>query len=160
MQNNGPVLPAFYSKANVIMFNDFDENHAALTEDWMKTNFGINALMLDFPNIEDCDTKEWDAIVDKFIKSSKVKKNGAIISSLSDTLPKYLRDKCLKSGVVPLQGMYEGLLAISNSIKVAKAWKNISEIKIPKTISKFKKKIKSYSEYASYIILKKVLSDL
>ena len=120
-----------------------------------KTNFGINALMLDFPNIEDCDTKEWDAIVDKFIKSSKVKKNGAIISSLSDTLPKYLRDKCLKSGVVPLQGMYEGLLAISNSIKVAKAWKNISEIKIPKTISKFKKKIKTYSEYESKIILKK-----
>ena len=50
--------------------------------------------------------------------------------------------------------MYEGLLAISNSIKVAKAWKNISEIKIPKTISKFKKKIKTYSEYESKIILK------
>ena len=41
-KNNGPFLPAFYSKSNVIMFNDFDENHAALTEDWMKTNFGIN----------------------------------------------------------------------------------------------------------------------
>ena len=27
-----------------------------------KTNFGLNALMLDFPNIEDCDTAEWDAI--------------------------------------------------------------------------------------------------
>ena len=68
-----------------------------------KTNFGLNILMLDFPNIEDCDTAEWDAIVDKFIKSSKIKKNGAIISSLSDTLPKYLREKCLKAGVVPFK---------------------------------------------------------
>ena len=51
-----------------------------------KTNFALNALMLDFPNMKDCDVEEWDAIVDKFIKSSKIKKkNGAIISSLSDT---------------------------------------------------------------------------
>jgi len=120
-----------------------------------KTNFGLIALMLDLPNIQDCDTDEWDAIVDKFIKSSRVKKNGVIISSLSDTLPKYLRDRCLKSGVVPLQGMYEGLLAISNSIKVAKAWKNVFDIKIPKTIFNIKKKTKTYSEYESKLILKK-----
>ena len=120
-----------------------------------KTNFGLNALMLDFPNIEDCDTDEWDAIVDKFIKSSKTKKNGVIISSLSDTLPRYLREKCFKSGVVPLQGMSESLLAISNSIKTAKAWNNFSEIKIPKNIRKLKKKNKTYSEYESKLILKK-----
>ena len=120
-----------------------------------KTNFGLNALMLDFPNIEDCDTQEWDAIVDEFIKSSKIKKNGAIISSLSDTLPKYLREKCLKSGVVPLQGMYEGLLAISNSIKIQKAWKKNIDIKIPKNIPNLKKKVKNYSEYESKLILRK-----
>ena len=27
--------------------------------------------MLDFPNMEKCDTDEWDAIVDKFIKVAK-----------------------------------------------------------------------------------------
>jgi len=120
-----------------------------------KTNFGLNALMLDLPNIEDCDTSEWDAIVDKFIKSSKTKKNGAIISSLSDTLPKYFREKCLKSGVVPLQGMSESLLAISNSIKIAKAWRNFVDIKIPKTTTNVKRKTKTYSEYESKLILKK-----
>ena len=120
-----------------------------------KTNFGLNALMLDFPNIEDCDTAEWDAIVDKFIKSSKIKKNGAIISSLSDTLPKYLREKCLKYNVVPLQGMSESLLAISNAIKIGKVWKNFADIKIPEEIPNLKKKIKTYSEYESKLILKK-----
>ncbi len=120
-----------------------------------KTNFGLITLMLDFPNIEDCDTAEWDAIVSKFIKSSKTKKNGAIISSLSDTLPKYLREECLKSGVVPLQGMSESLLAISNSIKIAKAWKNFVDIKISKKMDNLKKKTKTYSEYESKLLLKK-----
>ena len=120
-----------------------------------KTNFGLIALMLDFPNIEDCDTTEWDTIVSKFIKSSKTKKNGAIISSLSDTLPKYLREECLKSGVVPLQGMSESLLAISNSINIAKAWKNFVDIKIPKKMKNLKKKTKTYSEYESKLLLKK-----
>ena len=41
-KNNGPVIPAFYSKSNVIMFNNFDKNHVALTEKWMNSNFGIN----------------------------------------------------------------------------------------------------------------------
>ena len=78
-----------------------------------------------------------------------------VLLGLIKTLPKYLRDRCLKSGIVPLQGMYEGLLAISKSIKVAKAWKNVFDIKIPKTISNFKKKTKTYSEYESKLILKK-----
>ena len=120
-----------------------------------KTNFGLNALMLDFPNIEDCDTEEWDAIVDKFIKSSKIKKNAIIISSLSDTLPKYLRERCFKSGVVPLQGMTESLIAISNSIKISKAWKNHFDIKISQKINNIEMKIKTISEYESKLILKK-----
>ena len=149
---------------SVIISNPFDlqtynwndpENLEKTFKLIFKTNFALNALMLDLPNIEDCDTEEWDAIVDKFIKSSKVKKNGAIISSLSDTLPKYLREKCLKYNVVPLQGMSESLLAISNAIKIGKVWKNFADIKIPEKIPNLKKKIKTYSEYESKLILKK-----
>ena len=149
---------------SVIISNPFDlqtynwndpENLEKTFKLIFKTNFALNALMLDLPNIEDCDTEEWDAIVDKFIKSSKIKKNGAIISSLSDTLPKYLREKCLKYNVVPLQGMSESLLAISNAIKIGKVWKNFADIKIPGEIPNLKKKIKTYSEYESKLILKK-----
>ena len=149
---------------SVIISNPFDlqtynwndpENLEKTFKLIFKTNFALNALMLDLPNIEDCDTEEWDAIVDKFIKSSKIKKNGAIISSLSDTLPKYLREKCLKYNVVPLQGMSESLLAISNAIKIGKVWKNFADIKIPEEIPNLKKKIKTYSEYESKLILKK-----
>jgi len=90
---------------SVIISNPFDlqtynwndpENLEKTFKLIFKTNFALNALMLDLPNIEDCDTEEWDAIVDKFIKSSKIKKNGAIISSLSDTLPNIFKRKMSK----------------------------------------------------------------
>ena len=48
-KNNGPVIPAFYSRANVVMFNDFDQNHVALTEEWMnkvELTMGANILWL------------------------------------------------------------------------------------------------------------------
>ena len=70
-------------------------------------------------------------------------------------MPKYLRERCLKSGVVPLQGMYEGLLAISNSIKIGKTWKNTFDIKIPKIKPRYNKKTKTFSEYESKLFLNK-----
>ena len=51
--------------------------------------------------------------------------------------------------------MSESLLAISNAIKIGKVWKNFADIKIPEEIPNLKKKIKTYSEYESKLILKK-----
>jgi len=58
-----------------------------------KANFNLVGLMLDFPNIEECDIIEWNNIVDKFLLSSKGKnKQGIIFSSLPDTFPKEIRE--------------------------------------------------------------------
>ena len=82
-----------------------------------KANFDLIGLMLDFPNVEDCDITEWEDIVDEYILSAKLKKKrAAIIASLPETLPKHIRDKCLKSGIVPLQGLKESLYAIHLSL--------------------------------------------
>ena len=95
-----------------------------------KANFNLVGLMLDFPNINDCDIVEWEMIVNKFLLSAKEKnKSAAIIASLPETLPKHIRDKCLKSGVVPLQGLKESLYAIHSSILTGQAWSNFNIIK-------------------------------
>ena len=79
-----------------------------------KANFDLIGLMLDFPNMNECDIDEWEAIVDEYILSAKEKNNNAaIISSLPETLPKHIREKCLKSGIVPLQGLKESLIRYS-----------------------------------------------
>ena len=122
---------------------------------FFKNNFSSISLMLDFPNMEKCDTDEWDAIVDKFIKVAKKYKNGSLISSLSDTMPKHIRDKCINNGISPLQGMKEALFTIKKAIEIGSIWKNESAVKNYK-IKKKNKNIKTYSEFESKKFLKKI----
>ena len=119
-------------------------------------NFNLIGLMLDFPNIRDCDIAEWEAIVDEYILSAKVKnKQAVIIASLPETLPKHIRNKCLKSGVAPLQGLKESLHAIHSSILTGQAWSKYNKLKVYKSNNKTNASVKTYSEYQSKNILKK-----
>ena len=121
-----------------------------------KANFDLIALMLDFPNMKDCDVEEWEAIVDQFILSHKSKKTkAALIASLPETLPKHIRDKCFRSGIVPLQGLQEALFAINSSIVVKKAWTKSYSLKKIKYKKSNKKNIKTYTEFQSKKILHK-----
>ncbi|MDC0216847.1 acetate--CoA ligase family protein [Alphaproteobacteria bacterium] len=122
---------------------------------FFKNNFSSISLMLDFPNMEKCDTDEWDAIVNKFIKIAKKYKNGSLISSLSDTMPKHIRDKCINNGISPLQGMKEALFTIKKAIEIGSIWKNESAVKNYK-VKRKNKNIKTYSEFESKKILKKI----
>ena len=118
------------------------------------TNFDFIGLMLDFPNMKDCDIEEWEAIVDQYILSNKSKKiKAALIASLPETLPKHIRDRCLRSGIVPLQGLQEALFAINSSIVTGKAWKKSNILKKINFKKCNKKKIKTYSEFQSKKIL-------
>ena len=123
---------------SVIISNPFDlqtynwndpDNIEKTFKIFFKNNFSSISLMLDFPNMEKCDTDEWDAIVDKFIKVAKKYKNGSLISSLSDTMPKHIREKCINNGISPLQGMKEALFTIKKAIEIGSIWKNESAVK-------------------------------
>ena len=120
-----------------------------------KANFDLIGLMLDFPNIEDCDITEWEDIVDEYILSAKLKKKrAAIIASLPETLPKHIRDKCLKSGIVPLQGLKESLYAIHCSILIGQSWSKFNLLKVFKSNNKLRSLKKTYSEHQSKKILR------
>ena len=120
-----------------------------------KANFDLIGLMLDFPNVEDCDITEWEDIVDEYILSAKLKKKrAAIIASLPETLPKHIRDKCLKSGIVPLQGLKESLYAIHCSILIGQAWSKFNLLKVFKSNNKIRSLKKTYSEHESKKILR------
>ena len=119
-------------------------------------NFNLIGLMLDFPNIRDCDIAEWEAIVDEYILSAKAKnKQAVIIASLPETLPKHIRDKCLESGIVPLQGLKESIYAINSSILTGQAWSNFNALKFIKLKNRQNTLIKNYSEFESKKIIEK-----
>ena len=120
-----------------------------------KANFDLIGHMLDFPNVEDCDITEWEDIVDEYILSAKLKKKrAAIIASLPETLPKHIRDKCLKSGIVPLQGLKASLYAIHCSILTGQAWSKFNLLKVFKSNNKIRSLKKTYSEHQSKKILR------
>jgi len=119
-----------------------------------KSNFQLVALMLDFPNMNKCNIDEWETIIDKFILSSKQNKCfGAVIASLPENLPKHIREKCLKAGIAPLQGLKESLKAINFSIETNIAWGKNNKVRIYKSLQNTNIKNKSYSEYQSKKIL-------
>ena len=138
-------------------YNWNDPSSLKKTFDLMfKADFKLVALMLDFPNIDDLDIIEWEMIIDKFLLSAKEKnKFAAIIASLPETLPRSVREKCLNSGVAPLQGLKESLFAIHNSIQTGKSWSNFHTLKINNSIEKKNNTKKTYSEYQSKQVLKK-----
>ena len=149
----------------VIVSNPFDmqtynwndpDNIEKTFKIFFKNNFSSVSLMLDFPNMEKCDTDEWDAIVDKFIKVAKKYKNGSLISSLSDTMPKHIRDKCIKNGVSPLQGMKEALFTIKKAIEIGSIWKKELPVNSYKVENNTSKNIKTYSEFESKKLLNKI----
>ena len=119
-----------------------------------KADFHLVGLKLDFPNVDDCDIVEWEMIVNKFLLSSKENnKFAAIITSLPETLPRHIRNKCLKSGVVPLQGLKEALYAIHCSILTGQSWSKFNILKVFKLNNKTQTSKKTYSEYQSKKIL-------
>jgi len=121
-----------------------------------KANFNLIGLMLDFPNIKDCDIAEWEAIVDEYILSAKAKnKQAVIIASLPETLPKHIRDKCLESGIVPLQGLKESIYAINSSILTGQAWSNFNKLKFINLKNRKNTLIKNYSEFESKKMIEK-----
>ncbi len=40
-KNNGPLAPAFYSKANCVWFNEFDDAISSLSRNWYGINYGM-----------------------------------------------------------------------------------------------------------------------
>jgi len=83
-----------------------------------------------------------------------------VIASLPETLPKHIREKCLKAGVAPMQGLRESLKAINFSIGASIAWRKNNKIKIYKNLQDTKVKNKSYSEYQSKKILNRYGIDI
>jgi acetate---CoA ligase (ADP-forming) len=97
------------------------------------THAGYDAVgfMLDSPPEEIADTASFDAVIDAFIAASRgAPARAALIASLPETLSKRIRERCMQSGVIPLQGQREALEALSLSGAVGKAWRENAAVQL------------------------------
>jgi acetyl-CoA synthetase len=90
----------------------------------MHAGYDAVGFMLDCPPDGRSDTSAFDAVIDVFIAAAAgARTRAALVSSLPETTGARVREKCLRGGVVPLQGQREALEALALGAAVGTAWR-------------------------------------
>jgi acetate---CoA ligase (ADP-forming) len=90
----------------------------------LQAGYDAAGFMLDCPPQHKADTASFDAVIDVFIEASQGTPTRAVlIASLPETLNESVRQRCLKSGVIPLQGQREALEALALAGRVGAIWR-------------------------------------
>ena len=105
----------------VTVSNPFDYN-TSIWGDWkalercfttsLQGNHDAAFLVCDYPSIDSSETDEWLSAADAFATAYEATgKPSFIICTVSELLPEAVRNRMLQRGVVPLQGLEDGLYA-------------------------------------------------
>ena len=93
-----------------------------LFTDVMSEDFDAVAFMLDCPPVPESDDSAYMPVIERFAKAAQGQRPRAVLlSSLPETPSLQTRERCLASGVVPLQGQREGLEALALAAEVGMA---------------------------------------
>lgn len=109
----------------------------------LHSGYDAVGFMLDCPP-ERADTAAFDAVIDVYIAAaqsavaqaggsstaSRVAPRAALVASLPETISARIRERCLRGGVVPLQGLREALEALSLAGGVGAAWRSNSRAEL------------------------------
>ena len=97
----------------------------------LHSGYDAAGFMLDSPPEGKADSAAYDAVIDVFIEAARgAPTRAALIASLPETISARIRERCLRGGVIPLQGQREALEAISLAGGVGAAWKNNPSVQL------------------------------
>lgn len=111
------TLPALVTVSNPLDYHTFHWGNAvALTEAFaamMAAGYDMTLLVLDFPRLDRCSDKDWEACVSAIVAASKrTGKMAAVVATLPEAMPEERALALAKAGVVPLFGIDEALSAL------------------------------------------------
>src|ERR1700723_3998300 len=97
----------------------------------LHSGYDAAGFMLDSPPEGEADSAAYDAAINVFIEAAQgAPTRAALIASLPETISARIRERCLRGGVIPLQGQREALEAISLAGGVGAAWKNNPSVQL------------------------------
>lgn len=115
----------------------------------------ITLLLLDYPRSDRCDDTNWIKAARAFCRAVKERDaRGAVIASLPENLPPAAREMLLEQGVVPLQGIEDGLLAIRGAAWIYERQQLVGEIRPLAPTPPFKGSIRTLNEAESKRIIR------
>jgi acyl-CoA synthetase (NDP forming) len=96
-----------------------------------RAGFDAVGFMIDCPPEGQADASAYLHGIEEFIAASAGSPaRGAVISSLPESLPAAMRERCLAAGVVPLQGQREALEALDLAGGVGEAWQRGAAVEL------------------------------
>jgi acyl-CoA synthetase (NDP forming) len=89
--------------------------------------------VIDCPPATEADPQSYLAVIEEFEAASRQSATrAAIISSLPESLPAAVRERCLAAGIAPLQGQREALEALEGAAAVGEAWRRAAPVSLLK----------------------------
>jgi acyl-CoA synthetase (NDP forming) len=97
----------------------------------LHSGYDAVGFMLDCPPEQGADTTAFDAVIDVYIAAAQTAPTrAALVASLPETMSARIRERCLRGGVIPLQGLRETLEALSLAGGVGTAWHSPSRVEL------------------------------
>ena len=97
----------------------------------LRAGYDAVGFMLDRPPEDRADVSSYDVVIDEFIGAAQgAPSRAALIGSLPETISERIRQRCLRAGVIPLQGQREALEALALAGGVGTAWHNGADLRL------------------------------
>lgn len=95
----------------------------------LSNDFDCTILVIDYPRPENGGLKNWE-IAEKALTDAckETGQRAVIMSTLPENIPAVARDRLIKSGIVPMQGLNECLRAIRFAAQIGEAQRRVDEI--------------------------------
>jgi len=95
----------------------------------LSNEFDCTILVIDYPRPENGGLKNWE-IAEKALTDAckETGQRAVIMSTIPENIPAIARDRLMKSGIAPMQGLDECLRAIRFAVQIGEAQRRVDEI--------------------------------
>ena len=108
------------------VWGEFEPTRAVFSA-MLAAGYDMNALVLDFPRADRCDGSNWETTLAALeAAQAATVAPAAVVASLPETMPEAIAQRLVAAGVVPFNGMSEGLTAMRLAAEVGEAWARLA----------------------------------
>lgn len=96
----------------------------------LSNTYGCTILVIDYPRPDNCSLENWEIAEQALTDACKATGQKAVVlATLPENLPAIARERLMKSGIAPMQGLNECLRAIRSAAQIGEAQRRANDIK-------------------------------
>ena len=113
---------------DLFIWGNRDELYACFSA-MLENGFDCTMLVIDYPRPESCSLENWELAEQALTDACQTTgQKAVVVSTLPENLPERARERLMKTGLVPMQGLNECLRAIRSAAQIGAAQRSANEI--------------------------------